>query len=160
MTEECKLNRFPVRKNPRLKNFDYSSYNYYFVTICVWNKQCIFGTPSKLSYCGEVARDCVNEISQHFPKVKVDKWVVMPNHVHLIMVLPGDNTTLSTVIGQYKAAVTKKIHGIQPGLWIWQAFFHDHVIRTQADYERIWAYIDTNPARWMDDCFYIPEPEL
>ena len=159
MTDDREMNRFPVRKNPRLKDFDYSSYNYYFVTICIWEKQCIFGMPSKLSRYGEIARDCVKEVSQHFPRVVVDKWVVMPNHVHLIVILPGDNTTLSTVIGQYKAAVTKKIHSVRPDLRVWQASFHDHVIRNQEDYERIWAYIEANPARWMDDCFYMPQAD-
>ena len=90
----------------------------------------------------------------------MEKWVVMPNHVHAIVVLPGSNTTLSTVIGQYKSAVTRNIRGSCPNTDIWQSSFHDHVIRTQEDYERIWAYIDTNPARWMDDCFYTPEQSL
>ena len=151
--------RFPVRKRPRLKDFDYSSHNYYFVTACTRDKACLFGSPDKLSRMGHITADCLQEIELHFPGVTVDKWVVMPNHIHAIIILPGNQTALPAVIGQYKAAVTKKIRTFYPNADIWQSSFHDHVIRNQADYQRIWAYIDTNPAKWMDDCFYIPQPE-
>ena len=150
--------RFPIRKNPRLKDFDYSSHNYYFVTICACNKICLFGSPTKLSPAGNIAADCLQQIESHFPGILVDKWIVMPNHIHAIVSMPGSGTTLSTVVGQYKAAVTKKIHILHSDICVWQPSFHDHVIRNQTDYERIWAYIDTNPARWMDDCFYTPQP--
>ena len=113
--------RFPVRKNPRQKSIDYTSYNYYFVTICTKDKVCLFGSPAKPS---------------------------------------GNGAQLSAIIGLYKSAVTKDIRITQPEITVWQTFFHDHMIRNQADYERIWSYIETNPARWMDDCFYIPQPDL
>ena len=151
--------RFPVRKNPRLKHFDYASHNYYFVTICTHDKMCLFGSSEKRSHAGKVAEDCLQEISRHFPGVTVEKWVVMPNHIHAILILPGGGTNLSAIVGQYKAAVTKAVRTHSPGIQVWQSSFHDHVIRNQADYERIWLYIDTNPARWMDDCFYTPLPE-
>ena len=160
MSDEINLDRFPVRKNPRLENFDYASCYYYFVTICTKDKCCLFGSPSKLSHFGMIAKDCLKEIVQHFHGVQLDKWVVMPNHIHAIVVLSGSNASLSTIIGQYKSAVTKQMHTIDPQIAVWQSSFHDHVIRNQADYERIWAYIDTNPARWMDDCFYTPQPDL
>ena len=153
-------NRFPVRKNPRLKSYDYTSYNYYFVTVCTKDKACIFGSQQRLSPIGRVAEECIEKMADHFLDVRIDKWVVMPNHIHAIIILPGNVISLSTVIGQYKAAVSKKAHIFCPDISIWQSSFHDHVIRNQADYERIWAYIDTNPARWVDDCFYTPQPEL
>lgn len=146
--------RFPVRKNPRLKHFDYSSQNYYFVTICTHQKTCIFGEPSALSTLGEIAKVCLKDISKHFPGVQTDKCVVMPNHVHAILILQGGTQHLPTVVGAYKAAVSKRIHSIFPGMSVWQSSFHDHVIRSQSDYERIWAYIDTNALRWSEDCFY------
>ena len=159
MFDEKDQERFPIRKHPRLKSFDYTSCNYYFVTVCTRNKDCLFGSPQKLSAMGRIAADCLRNIPVHFPDVILDKWVVMPNHIHAIVILPGDAINLSTVIGQYKAAVTKEIRMINPDAQIWQTSFHDHIVRNQADYEHIWAYIDVNPARWLDDCFYTPQPE-
>ena len=97
------------------------------------------------------------KIPIHFPGISIDKWVIMPNHVHAIVVLPGNSAALSTIIGQYKAAVTREIRAFDSDMQVWQTSFHDHIIRNQADYERIWLYIEVNPARWMDDCFYIPQ---
>ena len=149
-------NRFPVRKNPRLKCYDYTSCNYYFVTICTCGKQPLFGEPEHLSTFGRIAEECLAEVPTHFAQAHIDKWVVMPNHVHAIVVLSG-GVDLSTVVGQYKGAVTRRIHSVQPELTVWQTSFHDHVIRDQRDYERIWVYIDTNPIRWEKDCFYLPK---
>ena len=155
MQEHIEDNRFPSRKNPRLPQFDYSQPNYYFVTICTWAKACIFGTPADLSVYGKVAQNCLSEIESHFPGVILDKWVVMPNHIHAIVVLPG-NINLSAVIGLYKSAVTRQLHKAAPNLRVWQNSFHDHVIRNSFDYEKIWSYIDGNPQKWETDCFYDP----
>ena len=107
-----------------------------------------------MSPMGEIAAQCLREIESHFEGVQLDKWVVMPNHIHAIVVLPGKTAKLSTIVGQYKAAATRKIHEVVPDAKVWQNSFHDHVIRNQADYERIWTYIEGNPGRWEDDCFY------
>ena len=148
--------RFPVRKNPRLKQFDYASRAYYFVTICAKNKACIFGSPQALSNAGSIAEAALQSTETHFPTVKVDKFVVMPNHVHAIIILEEGSPGLSAIVGQYKAAVTKHIHKWDPAATVWQTSFHDHIIRNQADYQRIWQYIDTNPVKWSEDCFYTP----
>ena len=130
--------RFHNRKHPRLKQYDYATPNYYFVTICTWEKS-----------------RTIENIPVHFQGVSVDKYVIMPNHIHAILVLEGE-TNLATVIGQYKSAVTKEIHVWNPHMKVWQTSFHDHIIRNQEDYARICSYIDTNPSRWMEDCFYTP----
>lgn len=148
------LDRFPHRKNPRLKNYDYSQPNYYFVTICTEQKTCIFGQPGGTNPYGQIARQAFSEVQRHFPSVKIDPYVVMPNHVHAIVILTGNDANLSVVIGHYKAYVTKEIRAMNPGMKVWQASFHDHVIRNQAGYQRIWSYIAENPARWKEDCFY------
>ena len=158
MSDTQEPDRFPARKSPRLKNFDYSSPNWYFVTICTWDKQCLFGSPNSLSPSGEIAQQCLKEIGIHFPNAVIEKSVIMPNHVHAILSLTG-GINLSSVIGLYKSAVTKQIHEINPDEKVWQTSYHDHIIRNQADYERIWLYIDANPGRWMDDCFYTPDQE-
>ena len=151
-------NRFPERKNPRLREYDYSTPNYYFVTICTWEKRCIFGAPGNLNGCGKIAEDGLRKIPAHFPTVRLDKYVVMPNHIHVILALNGTDVALPVVIGQYKAYVTKQIHDVCRSMPVWQTSFHDHVIRNQQAYERIWLYIESNPAIWQKDCFYAKEP--
>ena len=158
MSNPYQEERFPVRKSPRLKKFDYSMPNYYFVTICTKDKKCIFGSPEQLSSMGEIAARCLREMEDHFVNVKLDHWVVMPNHIHAIVVLSDGSTELPMVIGQYKSATTRKIRTLVPDIQLWQTSFHDHVIRNQQDYERIWNYIEGNPGKWKDDCFYI-KPE-
>ena len=146
--------RFPSRKNPRLKDFDYSLPYYYFITVCTWDKECIFGTAKELSPWGNIARACIDEIERHFPGVRVDKSVVMPNHVHMILTPQGQNPGIPYIVAAYKAAVSRRVHKTDPERKIRQASFHDHVIRNQADYERIWLYIDANPQNWEKDCFF------
>ena len=146
--------RFPSRKSPRLKQYDYSTPNYYFLTICTWNKECLFGKPSALNLYGIIAQQGISEIEKHFSHVKVDKYVVMPNHIHMILVLQGEGAEIPTIIGQYKAFVTRKIRENAPEQKVWQTSFHDHVIRSRSAYEKIWLYIEANPDNWGKDCFY------
>lgn len=148
-------NRFHSRKNPRLKHYDYSTPNYYFVTICTHNMLCLFGDPDNLNRNRLAAEKGILEIVEHFANVRVDKYAVMPNHVHMILVLePGCCTTLPTIVGQYKSYVTRRIHAQQPGLVVWQTSYHDHVIRSQKGYENIWLYIEANPSNWKKDCYF------
>ena len=146
--------RFPSRKHPRLKAYDYSTPNYYFVTICTWQKLCLFGSPEKLNFRGEIARSGLLGIEKHFPNVRVDKYVIMPNHIHVILDLHTKGASLPDILGQYKAFVTKEIHREEPGRKIWQTSFHEHIIRSQQAYETIWLYIDSNPQNWEKDCFF------
>ena len=147
--------RFPKRKNPRMTHFDYTSANYYFITVCTHNRECVFGTSGHLNVLGQLAQKGIENIPLHFPGVKMDKYVVMPNHIHAIVVLEQPQVSLSTIIGQLKAFVSKEAHKIHPDLQLWQTSFHDHVIRSQSSYEKIWLYIDGNPLNWEKDCFYI-----
>ena len=151
--------RFPSRKHPRLKAFDYSKPNYYFVTICTQDKICLFGSSEKRNLFGKIAEEGILQIHSHFPNARVDKFVVMRNHVHMILVLDGDGASLPTVIGQYKAYVTKKIREKEANRQVWQTSFHDHIIRNQQAYEKIWLYIEANPLNWHKDCFYPAEQE-
>ena len=138
-----------------MSHYDYAQPGYYFITICTKAKQCIFGTPGCLNQYGQIAQWGMNEIEMHAKGIKVDKYVVMPNHVHGILVLKDNATDLSTVIGQYKSAVTRRIRTIKQDAEVWQTSYHDHVIRNEQDYLRIWNYIDTNPMRWEKDCFFV-----
>jgi REP element-mobilizing transposase RayT len=147
--------RYPKRKHPRMKHYDYATPGYYFVTICTHDKMCLFGKPQQLNSIGQKAKDALEEIPVHFLGVSIDKYVVMPNHIHAIIILTGHTVDLSTIVGSYKAFVSKEVHKSFPDITVWQASFHDHVIRDQKGYEHIWTYIDTNPQQWENDCFYV-----
>ena len=157
MSDYENIDRFPSRKHPRMKHYDYSTPNYYFVTICTKDKRCLFGNAGQPNTLGQIALDKLAEVSMHFPDVTVDKCVVMPNHIHAIFILQQSNVQLHTIIGQYKAAVTKQARVCFPDIDIWQTSFHDHIIRNQASYEKIWLYIEGNPTNWLEDCFYITD---
>ena len=147
---------FFSRKSPRIPNYDYSEENYYFITICTNNRICYFGKPDRLSALGEIAKKQLEEISNHYDCVRIDKYVVMPNHVHFILVLEsGNSADAEQVIGQYKSGVTREIRKLYPEIQLWQRSFHDHIIRNQKSYEKIWLYIEGNPQCWDKDCFYI-----
>ena len=156
----------PQRKPNRLPDFDYSTPGAYFITICVKNRKnllwadvgaSIARLPNpRLSPWGQIVEQAIRNIPICYPAISLDHYVVMPNHIHLLLQIQTDKDgqamlapTISTVIQQMKGAVTKKI-----GLSIWQKLFHDHVIRNDADYLKIWEYIENNPYRWKEDCFY------
>ena len=150
----------PTRKATRIPGFDYSSENYYFVTICTHEKKCIFGAAGKLNALGRIAERDLRELDIHYHGAHIDKMVVMPNHIHAIIVIGCQNKdmtypSLNTIVGQYKSGVTRKIREAVPKMKVWQRSYHDHVIRNRADYEKIWNYIDGNPRKWMDDCYYL-----
>ena len=149
---------FYERKSPRIPEYDYSTENYYFVTVCTRNKECIFGRPGDLNSLGEIAQRDILKISKHFSQVRVDKFVVMPNHIHMILVFNGtENKSLSNVVGLYKSGVTRQIHATGRNEIVWQRSFHDRVIRSQTEYEKIWLYIHGNPGKWDEDCYNCEE---
>ena len=158
------MNKRPKRKRIRLHDFDYASPNYYYVTLCTHEKKYLFGMTDHLTQYGKVADLCFGMVNEVFPNVTIDKYVIMPNHIHAIVVIENEQAdrtarmyacpTLGTVIGNYKAAVSRKIHAVDPSIQVWQTRFYDHVIRDQKDYENIWTYIDENPVKWESDDYY------
>ena len=146
--------KYPVRKKKRLQSYDYSTSNYYFVTICTHEKQCIFGNINEKNDFGRIVEKSIEEIQVHFPDAIVDKFVVMPNHIHFIFYLQGGKSSLEHVVGSFKSYVTKQIHAIDPHCLVWQKSFHDHIIRDEKSYQNIWLYIESNPMNWEKDCFY------
>ena len=146
---------FPKRKSPRIPEYDYSEANFYFITICTDGKKCIFGEAGNLNWLGRIAEENLIKISSINPSIRLDHYVVMPNHIHAILdVGPDNQKNLSNVIGQYKMSVTKLARKKVAGFRVWQRSYHDHVIRNQVGYEKIWAYIENNPLKWEADCFY------
>ena len=106
---------------------------------------------------GLIVECAIEQITEYYPNTMIDKYVIMPNHVHILMRIENDEfngriisaPTISIIIGQMKRWVSKQI-----AYPIWQKSFHDHVIRNELDYRRIWQYIDTNPTKWELDCYY------
>ena len=146
----------PKRKSSRIPNYDYSTANFYFLTVCTHEKRCIFGKPGSLNWMGKIAEETLRSIPDVFPDIRVDKYVVMPNHVHMILdVCKSGASDINVVMGQYKMTVTRKIRERKPEYPVWQRSFHDHVIRDQKRYEKVWLYIEANPMRWEEDCFYM-----
>ena len=142
----------PERKATRIHGYDYATPNYYFITICTHEKQCLFGTVEQLNGYGQIALDHLLEIPKRYPHVAIDKFVVMPNHIHAIIVIqdvPGASAkSLSVIIAQYKSAVSKHLAACLPDRKIWQKSFYDNVIRSEKGYQAAWRYIDENPVRW------------
>ena len=147
------------RKQNRLNGYDYTNENKYFVTICTYKRIPYFWTGNNVNAFGRIANDVLNEIPNHFKGFSIDKYVIMPNHIHIILTIGCDPEvkqneaflSLSTVIGQYKSAVSRKIHLINPKITVWQKSFHDRIIRNEAEYLKLWKYIDENQIPLMFD---------
>ena len=144
----------PKRKPQRLRGFDYSKANYYFVTICTDERKDLFGEIGKLNELGNLAEKNLLEIEHYYENVFVDKYVIMPNHIHAIIVLNNLKTersrpfpTLSQVVGLYKSGVTKEIHEKEPEIKVWQKSFNDVIIRNEKAYNEICKYIYDNPLK-------------
>ncbi|MBR3908342.1 MAG: transposase [Clostridia bacterium] len=156
------------RKPTRLQEYDYSEKGAYFITICTKDKQKLFGhivgggafdAPKIiLSPQGKIVEKYILS-TNNIPNLKVDKYVIMPNHIHLLLSIENSNGTswapsptnnkISLAISTLKRFVNKEI-----GCNVFQRSFYDHVIRNQIDYNEIWEYIENNPAKWLEDKFY------
>lgn len=166
----------PKRKRTRLKEYDYSQNGCYFVTICTKDRKEILSEithsciqneknfvgkaalclpQNKLTQFGSITEKYILNINNVYENVKVDKYVIMPNHVHMIIVIDQNGRqeaacpTLSNIVRSVKIMVRK-----ETGESLFQSSFHDHIIRNEHDYQEIWQYIDQNPIKWEKDCFY------
>ena len=170
----------PRRKPNRLPNYDYSQAGYYFITLCTKDTQPLFWQPSvgadiirppqgiQRSSIGRVVDEAIRAIPAHYPNVALDKFVVMPNHFHALVEIErarADMESAPTIISIVQAfkrySTVEYIRLVKRGQaapfdkHLWQRSFHDHVIRGEADYRRIWSYIDANPRKWREDCYYV-----
>ena len=160
----------PKRKPTRLADYDYSTSGYYFVTICTHNRKNLFSNivgqglapaENKLCAFGKIAKQELCDLEKRYKTIKIDKYVIMPNHIHAIIVIKNETAgaspcpTLSDVVCTFKSFTTRKCHLINFDTKIWQTSFYDHIIRDEKDYLKIWNYIDANPQKWNEDCFYI-----
>ena len=150
------------RKPTRIPGYDYSACNYYFLTLCTYNRRCIFGSPDNLNVFGQCAENQILQLGSHYNGLSVLKYVVMPNHIHLIIQLDNhpESPDIRQVMAQYKSGVSREIRKINPDWNVWQRSFHDHIIRNQKSFENIWNYIEGNPQCWEKDCFYVDQSVL
>jgi putative transposase len=162
------------KKSIRLKNYDYSQPGGYFVTICTKGRKSCFGQivdeKINLSSVGEIVKGCWLGIPEHLKNVKLDEWVIMPNHIHGIIVIIDSVGTdynlslrknrfqhitpksLSYIIATFKSAVSRQINRIGAGNdFAWQSRFYEHIIRNENELHRIREYIQNNPLKWELD---------
>jgi len=145
------------RKANRLKNFDYSKNGAYFITICTKDKKHYLSKISvgeslcalpqnKLTPIGKEVENSINFINKKYSTTFVDKYVIMPNHIHIIIILKDKgghgNPPLQEIIQNFKSYTTYRFNDN-----LWQHSFHDHIIRNETDYLKIWEYIDNNPLK-------------
>lgn len=166
------------RRSIRLKGYDYTQNGAYFVTIVTWRRECLFGEvvngEMMLDRRGQIADECWREVSNHFPYVELGSYIIMPNHMHGIIVISADRMvtmdvgathasplqkrprgvlpgSLGAIIGSYKSAVTKRIGRDMNETGIWQRNYYEHVIRNDKDLQNKTDYIEANPLLWEQD---------
>lgn len=167
-----------TRRSIRLKGHDYSQPGAYFVTVCTQDRACLFGEVTdgemRLNPAGQLVESGWCAIPDHFPLARLDSFVVMPNHVHGIIVLSNVRAThaspprhpvlpgrprgpqrhsIGAIVGSFKSAVTKNINASRgtPGAPVWQRNYYEHVVRDEGSLNRIRQYILDNPAQWAMD---------
>ena len=161
-----------------MKEYDYSQNGAYFITICTQGKPHLFGNVvgdgfpvpfMQLNEHGKIIEQYMQNIPDKYSAVTVDKYIIMPNHLHILMMIFNEGNhgtgnpspTVGTIVGWFKYQTTKTINAYNnAGTKIWQRGYHDHIIRNDADYLRIWQYIDDNPAKWSEDEYFAYVPTI
>ena len=168
------------RRSTRLRDFDYSQDGAYFVTICTWNRACVFGDivqqEMQLNEDGRIVYREWQRTSQVRNNIKIDSFIVMPNHLHGIVIIDHGNGTLyshqgrgtlqraptregfgkpvsgslPTIIRLFKSTTTKQINLSRHtlGIHVWQRNYYEHVIRNEKELTETREYIINNPLRW------------
>ena len=167
------------RRSIRLRDYDYSHAGAYFVTICAWQRECLFGEvvdgEVRLNDAGWIVQKCWDDMPHHFSHVELDAFVLMPNHAHGIIVINGPvgarfiapdyhdasvkqgainrAPTLGTIIRGFKARCTYAINQQRnnPGVPVWQRNYYERVIRDEAEWHAIRQYMIDNPIKWAED---------
>ena len=161
--------KYPKRKHPRLKQYDYSQPGYYYVTIhneknapqlsTVGRGLAPAAAVIKLTSQGKEAQRQLQALEERYQAVSVDKYVIMPNHIHIILRLTGETAgasprpTLTEIIGTYKLFVTRICNQSDqtPGRKIFQTSFYETILRDENMYQKCWRYIEGNPSKWLEE---------
>ncbi len=163
-------NNLPKRKPTRLKGYDYSTPGAYFVTICTQDRERLFEIENVGDdLCvvppeqNQIIHRWLKETENKFENIRIDKYVIMPNHIHIIVMITERHAgrSLHDVMRWFETRSTNEyIRYVKKGVLkpfnnkLFQKSFHDHIIRDEKDYQKIWEYIDLNPIKWELDCFY------
>ncbi len=165
------------RRSMRLRGYDYSRAGVYFVTICTYQRECLLGEVvdgrMRLNACGQLVAQAWSWLSQRYRYVELDAWVVMPNHLHGILIItdvdaancrgdsriaptpdaPVRRKSLGRLIGAFKTVSSKHINALRDtcGAHVWQRGYYDRVVRNERELQAIRQYIRQNPAHWPDD---------
>ena len=164
-------NDLPKRKHTRLTRYAYNAAGAYFVTICTQNRRCLLShivgrglAPAEFQYTiyGRIAKEQLLLLEKRYPSLKIDQYVIMPNHIHVILLLEemeGDPQapTIMDIICAYKSLTTMQCKKAQPIDKLFQTSFYEHVIRGREDYNEIAEYIVNNPVQWELDKLYTQE---
>ncbi|MBE6756568.1 MAG: transposase [Clostridia bacterium] len=158
--------KLPERKQIRLQNYDYSSPGAYYVTLCTEKRRKVLSdiivgqglapAETRLSHYGKIAEEQLLLLQKRYDFIKIDKFVIMPDHIHAIVIFKdyaagaSPRPTLFDVMCVYKSLTTRlcKQTGFNEKK-LFQSSYFDHVIRNPQDYEETWKYIDENPLRYI-----------
>lgn len=167
------------RRSIRLKGYDYSQTGAYFVTVCMQNGECLFGNivdgEMRLNDAGQMIQNVWNALPAKYPDIETDEFIVMPNHIHGIIVIVGAQfiapfkcnainqnkkqgvinhaPTVGEIVRAFKSRCTHAINKIRntPGHPVWQRNYYEHIIRNEEEMNRIRNYITSNPVQWAED---------
>jgi putative transposase len=166
------------RRSIRLKEFDYSTPWWYYITICTYNRKNLFGQIKNskmiLSDLGIIVEEEWLHTAELRSNVEIDYYVIMPNHFHSTLIINSRDkarlvptnekrefgrtvaNSLSTIVGSFKSAVTKRINELRNSSRepVWQKNYYEHIIRNENDLNNIQKYIETNPLKWEIDEYY------
>ncbi|MDO8281622.1 MAG: transposase [Thermodesulfovibrionia bacterium] len=167
------------RRSIRLKEYDYSQAGAYFVTICTASRECLFGiiedAQMKMNDAGKMVQNVWHELPGRFSEIHLDEFIIMPNHIHGIILLVGaplvgarfskedragtrPAPTLGDIIGAFKSITTHSYtEGVKQQQWqrysdkLWQRNYYEHIIRSEPELNKIREYIVNNSLRWETD---------
>ena len=174
------MNGYTRKKSLRLQNYDYAQNGLYFVTICTQNRKPLFGRIEDenmiLNNAGEMVQKVWSEIPIFYVGFVLHEFVVMPNHIHGLIEIVNDDEqrtatgglslqnrmTVSDVVHRFKTLTTRRyIFAVYNNGWesfhkkVWQRSYHEHVIRSDVSYRKIVEYIQLNPMKWKEDCYFM-----
>ena len=164
----------PQRKATRLTGFDYNTNGAYFITICTQDRRKllsrvvgddVLGVPKSVELLphGKIAEKYINQLNDFYDNVKVEGYVIMPNHIHIMLFVSENGTprtsspTKQTSAASQFVSTFKRFCNKDYGKNIWQRGFYDHIIRNHEDYEEHVKYIYENPTRRYYDELYTEE---
>ena len=149
----------PRRRSLRLQGYDYSQAGAYFITVCTHLRVALFGevveNDVRLNQAGMIVKESWGNLIAHYRDIDLDAFVVMPNHVHGIIVLAdgaGTRRGIPEIVRGFKTFSARSVNELrQTRGAVWQRGYYEHVIRDETALNRIRGYIANNPARWADD---------